>query len=223
MIIRLNVGGANRTCPCYDVRTYIIAYRERLWRCKARAHNGISVLNQIQPDQPRLFLESDSIPDDSFVTASQSRHHEGCSNIWVARKGQLSARREYPYFVCVCDGSRGGSTKVVSARLNSAATDCICSVVSSSPFNTTARGLPPNRRSVKTSTVTKFNCILCHPCRWMRALPFIPRVSTKSIAPVGLGMSALGQKQTYAVQKAMSALPQERTCAVQQAMSAKCQ
>ena len=36
-------------------------------------------------------------------------------------------------------------------------------------------------------------------------------------------MSALGQKQTFAVQKGMSALPQKRTCAVQRPMSALCQ
>ena len=36
-------------------------------------------------------------------------------------------------------------------------------------------------------------------------------------------MSALGQKQTCAVQKAMSALPRKRTCAVHKPMSAKCQ
>jgi hypothetical protein len=34
-------------------------------------------------------------------------------------------------------------------------------------------------------------------------------------------MSALGQKQTFAAQKAMSALPQKRTYAVQTGMSAK--
>ena len=53
----------------------------------------------------------------------------------------------------VCAGSFGGSTKVVSARLNSAAMACICSVVRPSASSTTARGLPPNLRSVKTSTV----------------------------------------------------------------------
>ena len=36
-------------------------------------------------------------------------------------------------------------------------------------------------------------------------------------------MSALGQKQTCAAQKAMSALPRERTCAVQLGMSTLCQ
>jgi len=34
-------------------------------------------------------------------------------------------------------------------------------------------------------------------------------------------MSALGQKQTFALQKDMSALPPKRTCAVHQRMSAK--
>jgi trans-2,3-dihydro-3-hydroxyanthranilate isomerase len=53
----------------------------------------------------------------------------------------------------VCAGSLGGSTKVVSARLNSAAIDCICSVDRPRASVMTASGLPPNLRSVKTSTV----------------------------------------------------------------------
>src|SRR5215471_1995261 len=59
----------------------------------------------------------------------------------------------------VCDGSRGGSTKVVSARLNSPAMACICALVSAAASGTTASGLPPNLRSVKTSTVMKGICI----------------------------------------------------------------
>ena len=36
-------------------------------------------------------------------------------------------------------------------------------------------------------------------------------------------MSALGHKQTFALQNGMSALPQKRTCAAQLGMSALCQ
>ena len=55
-----------------------------------------------------------------------------------------------------------GSTKVVSARLNSAAMACICRADNPVPSATTASGLPPNCRSVNTSTVTNFTCML--PC-----------------------------------------------------------
>src|SRR5262249_16551297 len=57
----------------------------------------------------------------------------------------------------VCSAAFGGSTKVVSARLNSAAIRCICSLDRPSAATTTASGLPPNCVSVKTSTVTKCN------------------------------------------------------------------
>ena len=57
-------------------------------------------------------------------------------------------------------GSCGGSTNVVSARLNSPAMACICAPVSALPSGTTASGLPLNFRSVKTSTVTKGICIV---------------------------------------------------------------
>src|SRR5262249_27199051 len=65
----------------------------------------------------------------------------------------------------VCARSCGGSTKVVSARLNSPAIACICVPVSAAASGTTASGLPPNLRSVKTSTVTKAICIPLAPRR----------------------------------------------------------
>jgi hypothetical protein len=52
--------------------------------------------------------------------------------------------------------SAGGSTNVVSLRLNSAASDCISASVMPWASGKTASGLPPKRRSVKTSTVTKW-------------------------------------------------------------------
>ena len=52
-------------------------------------------------------------------------------------------------------GSAGGSTKVVSLRLNSAASDCMSASLRPRASGKTASGLPPKRRSVKTSTVTK--------------------------------------------------------------------
>src|SRR5262249_17778472 len=55
----------------------------------------------------------------------------------------------------VCAESCAGSTKGVSARLNSPAMACICALVSAVASGTTASGLPPNLRSVKTSTVMR--------------------------------------------------------------------
>src|ERR1700689_5765011 len=59
----------------------------------------------------------------------------------------------------VCSGFCGGSTKVVSARLNSAAIACICAADKPLASGKTASGLPPNCRSVNTSTVKNFNCM----------------------------------------------------------------
>src|ERR1700704_3418887 len=59
----------------------------------------------------------------------------------------------------VCAGFFGGSTNVVSARLNSAAMACICPDDRPSALRTTPSGLPANCVVVKTSTVTKFTCM----------------------------------------------------------------
>jgi len=48
-------------------------------------------------------------------------------------------------------GSSGGSTKVVSDRLNSRVMVCMSAVDRPRASMTTASGLPANRRSVKTS------------------------------------------------------------------------
>jgi hypothetical protein len=48
--------------------------------------------------------------------------------------------------------SSGGSTKVVSERFISLAISCISSSESPAPSVKTASGLPPNCRSVNTST-----------------------------------------------------------------------
>src|SRR5215204_3693758 len=63
-------------------------------------------------------------------------------------------------------GSAGGRTKVVSLRLNSAASDCISPSLSPCASGNTASGLPPKRRSVKTSTVTKENVRICSNWQW---------------------------------------------------------
>ena len=55
----------------------------------------------------------------------------------------------------VLAGSSGGRTKVVSLRLNSAASDCMSASERPRASGNTASGLPPKRRSVNTSTVTK--------------------------------------------------------------------
>src|SRR6185437_6676010 len=71
----------------------------------------------------------------------------------------ISARGVKMRTCAACARFVGGSTKVVSARLNSAAIACMRSVERPSALVTTASGLPPNCRSVNTSTVTKFNFI----------------------------------------------------------------
>ncbi len=55
----------------------------------------------------------------------------------------------------VCAGSSGGSTNTVSDRLNSRATRCICAPSRPRASGSTASGLPPKMRSVKTSAVMK--------------------------------------------------------------------
>ena len=57
-------------------------------------------------------------------------------------------------------GFLGGRTKVVSARLNSAAMACMRSVLRPWALSTTASGLPPNGRSVKTSTVANWSFMI---------------------------------------------------------------
>src|SRR6185312_13905205 len=69
----------------------------------------------------------------------------------------ISARGVKMRTCAVCAAALGGRTNVVSARLNSAATACICRDDSSAASTTTARGLPPNCRSVNTSTVMNFS------------------------------------------------------------------
>jgi hypothetical protein len=56
--------------------------------------------------------------------------------------------------LAVWRGSSGGSTKVVSLRLNSPARACIVAVSRLLASAKTASGLPPKRRSVNTSRVT---------------------------------------------------------------------
>jgi hypothetical protein len=77
--------------------------------------------------------------------------HESGADVGIATNG-ISLRGEFRTSA-VCAASLGGNTKVVSARLNSAAMACICPADSPSAFRTTASGLPTNWVPVKTSTV----------------------------------------------------------------------
>ncbi len=83
-----------------------------------------------------------------------SRQDEGGTDHRMAGKGiswlrlKMRTRAEWA-------GSSGGSTKVVSLRLSSAARRCMSSAEMPSAWGKTASGLPPKRRSVKTSTVSK--------------------------------------------------------------------
>jgi hypothetical protein len=67
----------------------------------------------------------------------------------------ISARRLKMRTRAVFAGSAGGSTKVVSLRLNSDASACISASLMPRASGNTASGLPPKRFSVNTSTVTK--------------------------------------------------------------------
>ena len=73
---------------------------------------------------------------------------------------------------------------------------------------------------------------LCCACKNVDVLSNVSTAINKGIALNGAPrnfvyvllasqMSALGQKQTFAIQKVMSALPRKRTCAVQLRISAK--
>ena len=57
----------------------------------------------------------------------------------------------------VREGSAGGSTNVVSEKLNSRASCCIVSSAIPAASGNTASWFPPNGRSVNTSTRTKPN------------------------------------------------------------------
>src|ERR1700682_661477 len=71
----------------------------------------------------------------------------------------ISARGVKMRTCAVCSGTCGGRTKVVSARLKSAAIACICPADSFLASGKTASGLPPNCRSVNTSTVKNCSCM----------------------------------------------------------------
>jgi len=65
-----------------------------------------------------------------------------------------------------CAGLSGANTNTVSGWLNSRAIACIAAVSSPSVSSTTASELPAKRRSVKTSSVTKWRRIGTSPWRF---------------------------------------------------------
>ena len=68
----------------------------------------------------------------------------GCPANGISLVGVKIRTRRVPPF-------SGGSTKVLSEKLNSRVIFCICPSESPRASGRTARGLPPNRFSVKTS------------------------------------------------------------------------
>src|ERR1700734_3868854 len=75
----------------------------------------------------------------------------------------ISARGVKMRTWAVCSRFCGGRTKGVSARLNSVAMACICGALSARASGKTASGLPPNWRSVNTSTVKNSSCMARAP------------------------------------------------------------
>ena len=80
-------------------------------------------------------------------------HHEAGAQLRVAGEGQLSGAWKMRRGRVRRVG--GGRTKVVSERFSSAASACISASEIPRASGKTASWLPPNCRSVKTSTVTK--------------------------------------------------------------------
>ena len=75
----------------------ILAPHEGLRRGEASADDRRPVPDQVEPDQPRLFLERQRLGDDAPISAAEPRQHEGGADIGVAGKRQLGVWGEYPH------------------------------------------------------------------------------------------------------------------------------
>ena len=100
-------------------------------------------------DKARQLLEEQN----PLLVEPHPSQDEGRAHVRVTREGHLLGAVEDAHRAVWAESS-GGSTNVVSESLNSAASACICAVVSPRASVTTARGLPPKRSRVNTSTVT---------------------------------------------------------------------
>ena len=160
MAAGLEVGGLQRAGGGNGLDRDFLTETERLRRGQAGRNDVAALPGDADIDEARDHLEGEAIAGNfPAIAFARARQHKGGADAGVAGERQLGLRRENADLRGV-RGSLGGSTNVVSARLNSAAIACMRSVERPSALVTTASGLPPNCRSVKTSTVTKFNFIL---------------------------------------------------------------
>jgi hypothetical protein len=96
--------------------------RERLGAARRVATTTPSSRVTSSGTRPAILLEHQPV-----AAPAHARQHEGGADIGMAGEGHLGLGREDADLGGV-RGSFGGSTKVVSAELNSAAMACICSV-----------------------------------------------------------------------------------------------
>ena len=153
MPLDLDVGGLQRAGVGDDIGRNLLADAERHRGGQARGDDTPASRVSSMRTSPAFSSNTSRSPAiGAAVALPGAGQHEGRADIGMAGERHLGLGREDAHLGGVA-GSRGGRTKVVSARLNSAAIDCICSVDRPCALVTTASGLPPNWRSVKTSTV----------------------------------------------------------------------
>ena len=117
------------------------------------------LLPEVDPDQASDFFKLQSValnlPTMAFAHSSQNI---GCADIGMTGKRQFGARCEFPH-LCRVLGPLRRQDEGCLRQVELGAIACICRVDNSVPSATTASGLPPNCRSVKTSTVANFTCM----------------------------------------------------------------
>ena len=155
MRARLDVAGVEAADLGHDLGRELVAQRQLLRRRQPRGDDGALLAREVERHQAGLLLEHQPVAGDLAAMATPARASTKAVPTLGWPANGISALGVKMRTSAVCAGSLGGSTKVVSARLNSAAIDCICSVERPAASVMTASGLPPNLRSVKTSTVTK--------------------------------------------------------------------
>ena len=141
MMSGLDIVSRERARRGDNFRSNLAALRQRLRRGEPGANNRAGIFQQLQRHQPGLFLEQQRIAHGATKEVSILRQDEGGTDIRVAgeRKLRLGVKIRTS---AVWAASIGGSTKVVSDKLNSAAIDCIAAVAKPSAFKTTAKGFP---------------------------------------------------------------------------------
>ena len=152
---RLDVAGVEAADLGHDLGRELVAERELLRRGQPRGDDGALLARQVQRHQAGLLLEHQPVARDLAAMANaRPRQHEGGADIGMAGERHLGLGRE--------DADVGGVRRVLGRqhegrlgevefgrdRLHLLGRKALASVM-------TASGLPPNLRSVKTSTVMK--------------------------------------------------------------------